>query len=436
MLHRRAVEAVVWGMPAVNFDAMYQALVRDAGGGFNQVVYWSRLLDWRNQTLTPNPDAIYLMPFIDTAAGPIVLEIPAAEGGSITGSVDDAWQTAVEDVGLAGVDRGQGGKYLILPPGCEAEVPDGYIAMPAATRRTYALLRSNLSGGSEADVAAALAYGQRVKLYPLSQAGDPPPTTFVDAADVVFDSTIPYDVRFFEALDRCVQAEPWLTRDKAMIDTLKSLGIEKGRPFAPDPETRAVLDDAIEEARAWLDVQYEAAFSPPFYEGTHWALPVSEEFAKGIQTAYADPNSYPRDGRGTTYHFAFFSAKHFGAGQFYLITIKDEQGETLDGAGDYRLTVPANVPVNLYWSATIYDRAVHTLIRDLPWSSRSSNTPGLQASADGSVEIFFGPQPPPNRKQNWIPTKPGGAFEIIFRFYGPEKPLFDKTWRLPDIQSA
>jgi len=205
-------------------------------GGFNRFVFWSRLLDWRNQTLTPNPDAIYLMPFIDTTDEPIVLEIPAAEGGSITGSVDDAWQTAVEDVGLAGVDQGKGGRYLILPPGYEDEVPDGYIAMPAATRRTYALLRSNLSSGSPEDVAAALAYGKRVKLYPLSQADAPPPTTFVDAADVVFDATISYDVRFFEALDRCVQAEPWLARDKAMIDTLKTIGIEKGKPFAPRPQ--------------------------------------------------------------------------------------------------------------------------------------------------------------------------------------------------------
>ena len=176
------------------------------------------------------------MPFIDTTDEPIVLEIPAAEGGSITGSVDDAWQTAVEDVGLAGVDQGKGGRYLILPPGYEDEVPDGYIAMPAATRRTYALLRSNLSSGSPEDVAAALAYGKRVKLYPLSQADAPPPTTFVDAADVVFDATISYDVRFFEALDRCVQAEPWLARDKAMIDTLKTIGIEKGKPFAPRPQ--------------------------------------------------------------------------------------------------------------------------------------------------------------------------------------------------------
>src|ERR671912_274745 len=87
-LYRRAVEAAIWGMPAVNFDMMFQALVRDAHGGANQIVYWSRLLDWKNQTLTPNPDAIYLMPFFDTKeAGPMVLEVPpSGEGGVIVGS--------------------------------------------------------------------------------------------------------------------------------------------------------------------------------------------------------------------------------------------------------------------------------------------------------------------------------------------------------------
>jgi hypothetical protein len=60
---RRAVEAVIWGMPAVNYDLMYQAMARETKGAFNQIVYWSRLPDWKNQTLTPNPDSIYLMPF-------------------------------------------------------------------------------------------------------------------------------------------------------------------------------------------------------------------------------------------------------------------------------------------------------------------------------------------------------------------------------------
>ena len=123
-VHRRAVEAVIWGMPAVNYDLMYQAMVASRGEGSNQIVYWSRLPDWKNQTLTPNPDSIYLMPFINTGmSGPMVLEIPPADEGSITGSIMDCWQAALEDVGPAGVDKGKGGKYLILPPGYTAQYP-------------------------------------------------------------------------------------------------------------------------------------------------------------------------------------------------------------------------------------------------------------------------------------------------------------------------
>ncbi len=217
-IQRRAVEAVIWGMPAVNFDRMYQAMVHDAkaGEGSNKIVYWSRPLTWKNQTLTPNPDTIYLMPFFNTRdVGPVVLEIPPADDGSITGSVDDCWQTAIEDVGPAGVDKGKGGKYLILPPGYNDKVPTGYIPMQSATYQSYALLRSNLKSSSDADIASAVAYGKRVKVYPLSQAAQPPATRFIDAIDVVFDATIPYDMRFFESLDRIVQIEPWLTRDKA-----------------------------------------------------------------------------------------------------------------------------------------------------------------------------------------------------------------------------
>jgi hypothetical protein len=142
-IHRRAVEAVIWGMSAVNCDLMYQAMVREAKGAFNKIVYWSRLPDWKNQTLTPNPDAIYFMPFINTKdVGPVVLEIPPADEGSITGTVMDVWQSALEDVGPAGVDKGQGGKYLILPPGYKDQVPAGYIPLASETYEGYALLRS------------------------------------------------------------------------------------------------------------------------------------------------------------------------------------------------------------------------------------------------------------------------------------------------------
>ncbi len=433
-VERRAVEAVIWGMPAVNYDLMYQEMLK-LGGKPNQIAYWSGLLDWRNQTLTPNPDVIYLMAFFNTKDGPVVIEIPPAGDGVINGSIMDPWQAALEDVGPAGADKGVGGRYLILPPGYKETVPDGYFALPSANYQGYALLRSILKSGSDSDIKAAVAYGKRIKLYPLSQAANPPETEFLDAIGVVYNSTIPYDIRFFQSLDRIVQQEPWLTRDKAMIDQLKSIGIEKGKPFSPDGATQRLLNAAAGEAHAWLELKYETMFSP-YYEGRQWAFPILPEAIDGLQSQFANPDSYPVEGRGVTYTMAFFSTKHSGVGQFYLMTIKDKEGAHFDGNNAYRLTVPANVPVNQYWSATVYDRATHALIRDMPRSGRSSQSPGLQANADGSVDIYFGPKAPAGKESNWVPTKPDGKFEVLFRFYGPEKSVFDKTWKLPDIEKV
>ena len=442
-IERRAIEAVIWGMPAVNFDLMYQAMVRDAkaGAGSNKVVYWSKLSDWKNQTLTPNPDAVYFMPFFDTKdVGAVVLEIPAADdGGSITGSVMNCWQAALEDVGTAGVDKGKGGKCLILPPNYKEKVPDGYIAMRSDNFQGYALLRSILQTGGDAGVDKAVTYAKRIKLYPLSQAANPPATRFIDASDVVFEANIPYDLRFFESLNRMVQAEPWLTRDKAMIDSLKTIGIEKGKAFSPDAKTRVILDDAAKEAHAWLETKYEALFTPPYYDGTGWALPMTPELIKGLQTQFSDPDAYPVDARGVIYTMAFFSPKHSGeagGGSFYLMTIKDKEGKSFDGGSTYRLHVPANAPVKQFWSATAYDRATHGLIRNLLRSSRSSQSPELQKNADGSVDVYFGPTAPEGKDSNWVPTDPKRQFELLFRFYGPEKALFEKTWKLPNIEKV
>ena len=431
-LHRRAVEAVIWGIPIVNTDLMYQAAVK-AGAGPNQIVYWSRLFGWQNQTLTPNPDSIYFMPFYDTKAGPIVLEIPPAEGGTITGSLMDYWQAPLEDVGPAGVDKGKGGKYLILPPGYQAPIPDGYIPMPSLTYVGYALLRSILKSGSQADLAAAVAYGKTIKLYPLANAANPPETTLVDAIDVIFDAVIPYDLCFFQSLARMVEAEPWIDRDRAMIDTLRTLGIEKGKPFKPDTATGKALETAAQEAQAWFDDRYETTYAP-YNDGPHWFPPADKELLDAASIGFTGADSYPLDSRGTTYYFAFSGLKHMGAGQFYLFTCRDKDGDPLDGGKTYRLRVPVNPPVHQYWSATAYDFVTHALIRDTDWSSRSSNTPGLQANGDGSVDVFFGPEAPAGKDSNWVPTKAGGRFEGLFRFYGPDKPLFDKTWVLPDIE--
>jgi hypothetical protein len=433
-LQRRAVEAVIWGMPAVNYELMYQAMIRETNGSFNQVLYWSRLPDWKNQTLTPNPDVIYLMPFFSTKdVGPVVLEIPPADEGVINGTIMDAWQSPLEDVGPAGVDKGRGGKYLVLPPGYKEPIPAGYIALPSGNWQGYALLRSILKSGSNDDIAKAADYGRRIKLYPLSRAADPPVTKFLDAIDVVFDATIPYDVRFFHSLHRFVQREPWLARDKAMIDPLRSIGIDKDKKFDPDHNTQAILNEAAREAHALIDIRYENVFSA-YFDSSRWAFPAFPDYIKEAPAGYADSDHYPIDSRGIVFSFAFFTPKHLGAGQFYLMTIKDKGGNSLDGGSTYRLTVPKNVPVSQYWSATVYDRATHTLIRNMKWSNRSSQTPGLAKNGDGSVDIDFGPQAPNGQESNWVPTEPGGKFEVLFRFYGPETALFDKTWKLPDIE--
>jgi hypothetical protein len=183
-------------------------------------------------------------------------------------------------------------------------------------------------------------------------------------------------------------------------------------------------------------LKYQGHFATPFNEGTHWALPADPDVLRDLQTNFAKADSYPVDGRGVGYSMGYFSAKHLGTGKFYLVTIMDKAGQQFDGGKTYRLNVPANAPVTLYWSATAYDRATHGLIRNLGWSSRSSNTPGLQKSSDGSVDVYFGPKAPAGEESNWIPTSAEGKFEVLFRFYGPEKPLFEKTWKLPDVEEV
>jgi hypothetical protein len=436
-VYRRAVEAVIWGMPAVNFDLMLQAFI-GAGGGPNEVPYWTRLLDGQNQTLTPNPDTIYVNPFYDTkTAGPMVLEIPPAEdGASITGSIDDCWQNALEDVGPAGADKGAGGRYLILPPDHAGPIPAGYIAVPSDTYQGFLILRSNVKSGSDADVAAAVAYGKRIRFYPLSKAAQSPPTPFVDMTGVLFDSTIPYDIRFFQSLARMVDYEPWLARDKAMIDPLRSVGIAKGRPFKPDAATQGLLETAAQEAWRWLDAKYEDVFEPPFFTGSHWALPAVKEVLEGMPDLFADPDAYPLDGRAVIYSMAYFSAKHLGAGQFYLMAVRDRAGVPFDGSATYRMRVPPNAPARLYWSFTVYDRRTHALIRNAPRASRASNSPGLKANADGSVDLWFAPKAPEGQEQNWVPTSGGRGFEVLFRIYGPEQRFFGKEWVLPDLEKV
>jgi hypothetical protein len=343
----------------------------------------------------------------------------------------DCWQAAIEDVGVAGVDRGAGGRYLVLPPGYAEAVPDGYLPLRSPTVHGFALLRSVLRSGDDADVAAAVAYARRVRVYPLGS--ENAASTVVEPGDEPFEAAIPYDSRFFEVLHAALQDEPWLERDRVMIDQIRTLGIARGTDFRPGEDVTGLLDDAAQEAHALLDARYERIIAP-FTDDARWGVPAAPELLAAVGTGFGDPESYPVDDRGLTYTFAFFSARHLGSGQFYLMTTADADGRPLDGGATYRLPVPPHAPVTQYWSATVYDRETHTFLQGAERLGRSSQSPELTAEPDGSVVLTFGSSAPTEHDGNWTPTRVGHGFEVLFRFYGPTAALFDKTWRLPDLE--
>ena len=191
----------------------------------------------------------------------------------------------------------------------------------------------------------------------------------------------------------------------------------------------------IREAQAWLEAKYDAGL-PPFYPGSRWTVPALPELLAAVQVDFDDPDKYPVDARGLTYSFAYIGIKRLGAGQFYLISIKDKDGNAFDGGKSYRLTVPANPPVEQYWSATVYNRANHALVRNLPRASRSSQIPEMQKNADGSVDVYFGPRLRRARSRTGCRRSPAANFEVMFRVYAPTKVFFDKTWKLPDIEKV
>jgi hypothetical protein len=156
--------------------------------------------------------------------------------------------------------------------------------------------------------------------------------------------------------------------------------------------------------------------------------------ARAASSGYTDPDAYPVDIRGVTYTLGFTGIKRLGTAQFYLMANKDKDGNPFDGAATYRLRVPPNAPVKQYWSATVYDRETHALVRNMPRASLASITTGVQTNPDGSVDVYFGPKAPPGRESNWVPTDPARKFELLFRLYEPQPALFDKTWKLPDVE--
>ena len=431
--YSRAVESVIWGTPIVSTYAMRKALFRDANAKYNDIVYWSKPADWKLQITTPNAASYYVYLNYNTKDGPVVLDFPAAVGAGLFGTLLDAWQVPLTDVGPAGDDKGKGGKYLIIPPGYKEEVPEGYFTVLSETYNGYAAFRLIPVSASDEDRQTAIDLVKQMRLYPLSQAANPPAQNYIDMAGKLFDGVVQFDETFFDVLAKMIDEEPLKTQDLVAIAQLRTIGIEKGKGFNPDAATKEVLKKAANDALGYF-MDLNLTGIDPFWSGTHWGL----HKMIGPETAFTyisrEDNYYDIEGRGMTFFTACGVPKKLGAATFYLAETVDAAGNPFQGEKSYRLHVPANVPAKQYWAVTVYDNVTCCFIKESPVLALDSYNADMKRNADGSVDIYFGPEAPAGKESNWIYTVRGKGWWTFFRFYGPDKAVFDKTWTMGDIE--
>jgi hypothetical protein len=431
-LERRAVEAAIWGMPVVSVDAMRQAFFRDAQARYGDILFWSRPADWRLQFPTPNASSRYVYFNFNTRDGPLVLELPAAIGAGLSGSIANAWQVPLADVGQEGEDHGLGGRYLLLPPGHERDVPPGHIPVRPETFNGYVLLRAIPASGAAGDVDKALELVRQVRLYPLALAATPPKTRHIDMSGRLLDGAVRFDDSFFDSLARMVEEEPVHEHDLVAMAQLRSLGIGKDMRFRPDRPTRALLARAAEEVH--LGFMGHAMTGERWWPNSQWLLSA----LVGPQTGfgYATGDRLEVDERGMIFFLGFAAPCKLRAATFRLAAFRDAADEPLRGERRYRLRVPTAVPARQYWAATAYDLETACFIRESPRVCVDSYGKHLERRTDGAVDVFFGPEPPSGHEANWIHTVPGRPWFTFFRLYGPEPALLDRSWVLGDLEEV
>jgi hypothetical protein len=435
IIERRAVEAVIWGMPLVNTDAMRQAYFRDVAAKYNDICFFSKPADWRFQVTTPNASTNYVYFNFNLKDGPIVLEVPAAVGAGLLGSLIDAWDVTTAGIGPEDENHGTAAKYLLLPPDFSRAERSGFISVRFPTYNGYSLIRAIPAGSTPADVAASLALVKKLRVYPLAQAANPPEQRFIDIHGKTFDGVASFDESFFESLARMVQEEPVQPRDLVAMGMLKSLGIEKGKRFKPELATQRILKEAAQEMLAAF-VEGMRNFGAQWWADGHWCLPDT----RGVKTnfSYETADDLDVDARGLSNFAAFGFPKRVGQGGSiaYIIAFVDRGGEPLSGEHGYSVRVPANVPAKQYWSMIAYDSHTNAFVRESPVVTLDSYNQGMKKNADGSLHIHFGPKAPTGKESNWIYTAPGRGWFAGFRLYDPDKAFFDKTWKLPDIEKT
>ncbi len=431
----RATTVFINMIPAVSMYHMRQGQ-RDIGlTRSNQILIAEQLGDSRPLVLTWNNTSLYTWGFLDLKTdGPTVIELPPG----VLGALNDMYFRYIVDLGAAGPDKGKGGKYLVLPPGYEGDVPDGYHVVKSRTYGVWNFMRGYVEKGVDE---ATDRIKQNLKIYPLAQKDNPPQTEFTNMSGLAELKTIPpNDVSFYDSLNQLIQEEPLDFLDPETRGLIAAIGIVKGKPFNPDERMRKILADgvAIGNAYARANTVFPRDPGQRVYDGadSEWVMAFANK-----DTYFLKEGARRFDSRLWMHYNAVvvtpaMAVTRPGAGSDYLIAGLDSKHQALDGGKTYKLHVPANVPVKDNWSVTIYDTQTRSMLQtDQKFAGINSLGEGLEQNDDGSYDVIFAPVKPETvDERNWIQTIPGKSWFILFRAYGPLEPWLDKTWRPGELE--
>jgi len=433
--YHRAFEAVLWNLPAIAIFAFRRAAFDGLGARDNDIIAYSGPASPKLEALTANSSTSYIAAFTDLRKGPAVLEIPpAGADGSLYGQVVDAWQFTIADVGPSGVDKGAGGKYLFTPPGFQGEVPQGYIHVPSPNFRIAFAFRSVRAPGKSA--ADSYEYAKRLRMYYLSEASNPPKQRFIDPIDQRYPTLPFYDERHFEDMHEIVSVEPVKEQDKVMMGMLTSLGIEQGKPFAPDATAKRAMRQAVIDAWFYLQSYFDDVVARRvFWPDRHYVSLLQADTNRTFTFTY--PDRIDLTARAAEYFWCTYMPKVLAdapANQ-YLAAMADKAGRPLEPGKLYKVVVPAEMPVKQFWALTVYDRATFSFIyTDSGRTTLSSyDLDKMKRNADGSTTLYVGPKAPAGLEANWIPTRSKRPLPT-FRFYGGTEALNMKTFKMPDFE--
>jgi hypothetical protein len=457
LLFQRATQTYLWALPLINTLGMKFGSEKAFGAGYNVLPVWKKRLDAKTLVTTPNSDVIYAMSYLDLGRdGPMVFEAPPG----LQGILLDFWQRPIPgptigghvfagDVGLPGPDGGKGGKFLILPPGYDKPVPDGYFVYRSGTDNVFVFLRSFYQDPKNLRPAVALM--ESAKIYPLGGEATAKPMQYPDASGVPVNMLPISDGSAFDALKALVDSEGDNLADADWRGMMASIGIVKGTPFNPDAHARSILDLAAKTAyKTSRVIGFEQAVgdrSFVVYPDRHWINPIADGTPANpggamdlawdrVAGRYLDLDA--RIWFFTNYYSISpgMISQIPGKGAKYMIAFTDSTNAPLLGEVNYRVKLPPHIPAANFWSLTLYEAEnASGLANGQAFPSLGSRDKPVQ-NADGSTDLYLGPQAPDGKASNWLATVPGRGYFAILRLYSPTEPAIDKSWKPGDIEKV